>query len=304
MSFQITTAFVEQYKANVYHLVQQKGSKLRGTVRIETVTGENAFFDQIGSVAAQKRTSRHGDTPRMDTPHSRRRVSLVDYEWSDLIDKQDKIRMLIDPASEYAQAAMWALGRSLDDVILEAVDGTAYTGVDGSTSTAFDSNMIVDVQTVWPGVTAADTGLNIAKLIEARKLLGENDVDPDEEVFVPVNARQISSLLKDERVVSGDYNSALPLMQGQISRVAGCTLVPCNRITTDSNGDDKVPFYTRTGLLLATGQDIMGRISERADKSYAMQVYASMTIGATRMEEKRVGYIECDPGASPITDEA
>ena len=237
----------------------------------------------------------------MDTPHSRRRVSLADYVWSDLIDKQDKVRMLIDPTSEYAQAAMWALGRAMDDVILAAVDGTAYTGVDGSTTTAFDSAMIVDVQTVWPSVTAADTGLNLAKLIEARKLLGQNDVDPDEEVFVGVNARQISSLLKDERVVSGDYNAALPLVSGQISKVGG-TLIPCNRIGTDGNGDDKVPFWTRSGLLLATGQDMVGRISERDDKNYATQVYASMSIGATRMEEKRVGYIECDPGASPTTD--
>lgn len=302
MSTQITTAFVEQYKANVYHLVQQKGSKLRGSVRIETVTGENAFFDQIGAVAAQLRTSRHSDTPRMDTPHSRRRVSLADYVWSDLIDKQDKVRMLIDPTSEYATAAMWALGRAIDDVILAAVDGTAFTGVDGSTSTAFDTAMIVDVQTVWPGVTAADTGLNIAKLIAARRLLGDNDVDPDEEVYVAVNARQVSSLLKDERVVSGDYNAALPLVSGKVSKVAGCTLIPCNRIGVDGNSDDKVPFWTRSGLLLATGQDIMGRISERDDKNYSTQVYASMSVGATRMEEKRVGYIECDPGASPITD--
>lgn len=302
MSTQITTAFVEQYKANVYHLVQQKGSKLRGIVRIEDITGENAFFDQIGSVAAQRRLSRHGDTPRMDTPHSRRRVTPAPYEWADLIDKQDKVRMLIDPTSEYAQAAAWALGRAMDDVILTAVDASASTGVDGSTSTAFDTAMIVDVQVVWPGVTAADTGLNLAKLIEARKLLGANDVDPDEEVFVVVNARQISSLLKDERVVSGDYNAALPLVSGKISKVGGCTLVPCNRIGTDGNSDDKVPFWTRSGMLLGTSQDIMGRISERDDKSYATQVYASMMIGATRMEEKRVGYIECDPGASPITD--
>ena len=302
MSTQITTAFVEQYKANVYHLVQQKGSKLRGSVRLESVTGKNAFFEQIGSVSAQLRTSRHADTPRMDTPHSRRRVSLADYEWADLIDDQDKIRMLIDPASPYAEAAMYALGRSIDDVILTAIDGTAYTGVDGSTETAFDTGMIVDVQTVWPGVTAADTGLNLAKLIEARKLLGANDVDPDEEVFVPVNARQISSLLKDERVVSGDYNAALPLVSGKISRVGGCTLIPCNRIGVDANSDDKVPYYTKSGLLLALGQDMKTQISERADKSYATQVYASMTIGSTRMEETRVGYIECDPGASPTTD--
>lgn len=80
MSIQITTAFVEQYKANVYHLTQQKGSKLRRAVRVETVTGKNAYYEQLGSTSARLRTSRHADTPRMDTPHSRRRVSLADYD--------------------------------------------------------------------------------------------------------------------------------------------------------------------------------------------------------------------------------
>jgi hypothetical protein len=80
MSVQVTTAFVEQYKANVYHLTQQKGSKLRRAVRTESVTGRNAYFEQLGSTSARQRTSRHADTPRMDMPHARRRVSLNDYD--------------------------------------------------------------------------------------------------------------------------------------------------------------------------------------------------------------------------------
>ena len=52
MSVQITTAFVEQYKSNVFHLAQQKGSRLRDAVRSETVTGKSHFFERIGSVAA------------------------------------------------------------------------------------------------------------------------------------------------------------------------------------------------------------------------------------------------------------
>ena len=103
-------------------------------------------------------------------------------------------------------------------------------------------------------------------------------------------------------MVSGDYNSALPLVSGMVSKVGGVTLIPCNRIGVDANSDDKVPFWTRSGMLLALGQDMTTRITERDDKNYATQVFCSMTIGATRMEEKRVGYIECDPGASPTTD--
>ena len=71
MSTQITTAFVQQFSNNVSMLSQQMGSLLRGSVDEESVTGEKAFFDQIGSSAAVKRTSRHGDTPMVETPHSR-----------------------------------------------------------------------------------------------------------------------------------------------------------------------------------------------------------------------------------------
>ena len=34
---------------------------------------------------------------------------MVDYEYADLIDKQDQVRTLIDPTSSYAQAAAFAL---------------------------------------------------------------------------------------------------------------------------------------------------------------------------------------------------
>jgi hypothetical protein len=137
VSIFITTAFVEQYKGNVAHLAQQKGSRLRMGVESESVVGKTAYFEQIGQVAAQIRTTRHSDTPRMDTPHARRRVALVDYDWADLVDQEDKVRMLIDPASQYAQAAAWAMGRAMDDALIVAATAVASTGVDGSTQTPY-----------------------------------------------------------------------------------------------------------------------------------------------------------------------
>lgn len=91
MSTQITTAFVQQFSANVTLLAQQTGSMLRNAVNVETVKGEKAFFEQIGKAAAVQRTSRHGDTPLVDTPHSRRMVTLTTYEWADLVDDAEYI---------------------------------------------------------------------------------------------------------------------------------------------------------------------------------------------------------------------
>ena len=87
MSNQVTTAFVQQYSQNLQHLSQQKGSRLRGLVRVAGVRGKNAYVDQIGSQVASVRSTRGADTILSDTPHARRRVTLADYEVADLIDE-------------------------------------------------------------------------------------------------------------------------------------------------------------------------------------------------------------------------
>ena len=120
MSTQINTAFVQQFSANIQMLSQQMGSLLRDAVDSESVNGEKAFFDQVGAASAVLRTSRHADTPLVDTPHSRRMVTMADYEYADLIDDQDKVRLLADPTSTYSRAAAAAMGRAMDDVIISA----------------------------------------------------------------------------------------------------------------------------------------------------------------------------------------
>jgi hypothetical protein len=299
VSIQITTAFVEQYKGNVAHLAQQKGSRLRMGVDTESVVGKTAFFEQIGQVAARVRTSRHSDTPRMDTPHARRRVSLVDYDWADLIDQEDKVRMLIDPASQYAQAAAWAMGRAMDDAIIANGLGVAYTGVDGSTQTAYDTNMTIGVQVRDPGVAAANYGLNIAKLLAAKEKLDGADVDPDEERYIALPARQVTSLLSSTKTTSSDYNTVKALVEGKIDTFVGFKFIRTQRTTLDGSANDNVMYWVKSGIKLAIGKDASARISERADKNYATQVFYSMIIGATRMEEVKVGIITCNPTGGP-----
>jgi hypothetical protein len=284
MSVQITTAFVEQYKSNVFHLAQQKGSRLRDCVRSETVTGKSHFFERIGSVAAEKRTSRHSDTPRMDTPHSRRKVTMDDYDWADLIDQEDKVRMLISPQSEYAQAGAWAMGRAMDDSIIGAATGTSYGGVSGGTSVALPAGQ---------KIAHGSAGLTLAKLIEAKEILDANDVDPDEARYMVVTSKQMSNLLNLEKVTSSDYASIKALVQGQIDTYLGFKFIRTERLGTDSNSNRQVLAFCQSGIGLAVGSDVATRITERADKNYATQVFLSMTIGATRVEDEKVVEIAC-----------
>lgn len=285
MSVQITTAFVNQYSANIQMLSQQMGSLLRNAVDVETVNGEKAFFDQVGSAAAVLRTTRHADTPLIDTPHSRRMVTMSDYEYADLIDDQDKVRLLVDPTSTYARAAAAAMGRAMDDVIITAALGTALTGKDGTTSTPFDSNNTIAV---------GGAGLTLSKLIEAKEILDSNDVDPSIPRYMAVSPKQIANLLDDNEITSADYNTVRALVKGELDTFVGFKFIMTNRLPLDGSNDRRCIAWAMDGLKLAVGKEPTARIDERADKSYATQVYYCMSIGATRMEEAKVVEIICD----------
>jgi len=288
MSSQITTSFVEQYSSNVQLLSQQMGSKLRSSVDEESVVGKNAFFEQIDSTAAVLRTSRHGDTSQIDTPHSRRRVSLASYEWGDLIDDSDKIRMLVDPTSAYARNAAAAMNRAMDDVIITAMNASASTGVAGATSTALPSSQKT-------ATSDQSDGLTIAKLLSAKKILDENDIDPSRKRFIVCGPQQISDLLGTTSVTSADFNTVRALSTGEVNSFLGFEFIMSTRLNKDAtNTTDRLVFaYTEDAIKLAIGKDIKANISERADKSYSTQVYYCMDLGAVRMEEKAVVQIPC-----------
>tara|TARA_R110002012_G_scaffold52547_2_gene134890 strand:- start:5480 stop:6340 length:861 start_codon:yes stop_codon:yes gene_type:complete len=285
MSVNITTSFVEQYSANVQMLSQQMGSKLRGAVDVESIKGKNSFFEQIGKVTAQLRTSRHGSTPQIDTPHSRRSLTTATYEWADLIDDSDKIRMLIDPTSSYAKAAAAAMGRAMDSVIITAALGTAKTGVSGATSTALPSTQ---------KVAHGSAGLTVAKLLSAKKILDENDVDPSVKRYCVVSPEQVEDLLNTTEVKSSDFNTVKALAQGDINSYLGFDFITSNLLTADATPSRQVIAFAADGIKLGIGKDITAKISERDDKSYSTQVYYCMDLGATRMEEEKVVEIACN----------
>jgi hypothetical protein len=291
MSFNITTHFVQQYTTNVQLLLQQKGSKLRNTVTVGSYTGKAAkAIEQVGPVTAQKRTIRHGDTPLISTPADARWVFPTDYEWADLIDDQDKLRMLIDPTSSYSQNGAYALGRAMDDEIISAFFATAKTGENGSDNTVFGADQDVVVAT---GSTGA-TGLNISKLREAKKILMQNEVDIDNDpLFCIITAQQHDDLLNEAQAISLDYNTRPVLVDGKITAFMGFNFVHTERLPLNSSSQRRVPAFAKSGMHLGMFNDINTMISERADKGYATQVYVKGTFGATRTEEGKVVEIVC-----------
>lgn len=288
------TALVQAYRANIEIKFQQMGSRLRPTVRNEPIAAEFEFFDRIGAVDAIEVTNRHSDTPLVSTPHDRRRVGLRDFDWADLIDNRDKLRMLADPTSAYVTNAVMAMGRAMDDVVIGAAFGTAYTGKTGSTTVTFPAASEIAVNYVEAG-TAANSNLTIGKLRRARYLLDKAEATTEQEgdLYIVVDPSQIQSLLRTTEVTNADYNTIKALVAGQIDTFMGFKFIKSNRLTVASSIRECI-CYERQGLLLAVAQDIKVDVGPRRDKRNSIQVYVCASFNATRMWEEKVIRIKCD----------
>ena len=290
MSTEVNKAFVQKFRDSFMHLVQQKGSRLREYVRSNTdVVGKYDHFDRLGSTSAQRITSRHSDTPLISTPHSRRRVSMEDYNWADLIDKADKVRMLADPTSEYMKAGVWAMGRTMDDVIISAMLGNSVT-VDENDSS---SNVALPAAQKVAVGSGALVDMNIGKLRSAKQILDAADVDPDLPRCIVMKSNQFYDLLGDTAIQSSDYNTVKALVAGEIDTFMGFKFIRSERLTLDSNNDTQCVAWIHDGIGLSVGMDVKTEITERSDKNYSTQVYAQMCLGAVRIEDEKVVEIAC-----------
>lgn len=291
MSTTIPVAFVQQFKDNCILLCQQEGSRLRQYVRIKTdIVGKYTHFERLAATDVVKKTSRHADTPLVDSEHSRRRCLIEDYEWADLIDTQDEIRMLIDPRSLYTQNAAWSMGRKQDSLILAAAVGNSYA-IDEDDSS---SNVALS-QTVAVDLGGSNIGLTLAKVRRAKRTLDAAEAPKMGRVLV-VNAQMLEEMLGVTEVASADYNSVKALVQGELNTFMGFNWVRTELIPwhTESSDYKYAVAFQGSGIGLAIGQEVKADIGPRRDKSLATQVYLSMTFGAVRIEEEKVVGVICD----------
>lgn len=295
MSLQIPVAFVDQFKANILMLSQQKQSVLRKTVMPETMTGDTMFIERLAKKDPQKRTTRHGATPISDATHDRRKLSIVDYEVpADLIDKQDRLRMLIDPQSSYAQNQVSGLNRAIDDEIISALGGTVYTGHTGSTAVNYydtgEMRLIAgDGSVVAAGSAHSDTtatGLTIAKLLTCKQLLDDAEIDEMRKRYFVTNPYNLNQLLNTTEVKSADYNTVRALAQGQINTFMGFEFLMSTRLGADATETDCTHSYAfaENSITFASQEEPSVSVSIRHDLSDCVQVYTTMSCGAVRNE--------------------
>jgi hypothetical protein len=308
MSFTVTDAFVQQFSGNVWFLAQQVESRFRGKVLEDQITGESAYMEQVAPSAAQKITSRHSDSPIMNTQHLRRRLAPYDYAWGDMVDNLDKVKLLIDPASTYARTGASAMNRGQDDEIIQAFFGTAYTGHSGGTVLTWPNGNSESAPTAPSGTVVAvndwaygngsgNSGLTISKLVSASVALDAAEGDEGEDRYMAVKAIQKGNLLATTEATLKEFGVAkddlAPLRDGKIAFIMGFQLIHSERLQANVSSQWRIPAWRKSAVGLGINKDISAQMAPRPDKRFSMYVYLDMSIGATRLEESKLVEIVC-----------
>ena len=295
MSMQIPVAFVDQFKANILMLSQQKPAKLRMCCRPESVVGDTMYVERIGPKDAQPRGARHGATPISDADHSRRKLSMVDYVVpADIIDKPDRLKLLIEPQGVYTQNQTFSLNRQIDDVIIAALGGPAYGGHTGATTInnydVGECRLVESDGSVEPAGSdhdaTADTPLSIAKLLTCKQLLDDAEIDDERQRYFLCNPYNINQLLNTTEVKSADYNTVKALAQGQIDTFMGFKFLKSTRLVADGTDVSATLCYAfaQDAIVLAVAEEPSVSVSIRNDLLDSVQVFSTLSIGATRVE--------------------
>ena len=265
--------YAQAYSQNIMQLAQQKYSKLMGAVYIKpNVRGKTFFQDQIGQWSMEVKGGRNVQTPNNDPVLSRRMGIMLDYHDNRMLDRGDELKCISDPKSAYTIAAAASLGRKIDDIVIAACTGTAYSGETGATSVT-SGNLST--------ITASSPTLK--SIVALKKKFDDADVEMEDR-YIIANPTIMDGLLNLSQATSSDYSTVKALARGEIDTWMGFKWIMSTRL----DATNQAIALQKYGICLAMADAPLVRTDERSDLSYSWQVYYELNIGAVRLEESRV----------------
>ena len=278
MSKNLSAAAMQQFDDDVHHLFQSAG-KLRDccTVR-NNVVGDIYKFRRMGRGLANQKPSQAEVTP-MDVSHTLINCTLSNWNAPEYTDIFDQAEVNFDEQQELAYTIAMALGRRLDQLIIDAMDA------------------ISSPTTVATSVGGADTNLNVAKLREASKELNDVGV-PSEERYIAVSADGLAALLGETEATSSDYNTVRALVNGEINTFVGFMFKIIETrdeggLTIDGSDVRSAWAWHRSALGLAIGIDVKTEVNYVPERT-SWLCNGVMKAGAVSRDDTGFVEVQCD----------
>jgi len=251
MSTTLSTAFIATFDAEVKQ-AYQGAAKLFGSVRTKTgVNGSTHRFPKLGKGLAQPRIPQSDVVP-MNVQHSNVTATLEDWNAPEYTDIFNQAKVNFDERKELKMAIASAMGRRMDQLIIDAADA-------GANATQVDDN-----------IGGTNTGLNTTKLRRAKRLMDAAGVPATDRTFVH-GAIGLEQLLGETNATSSDFNSVKSLVNGEIDTWLGFKFVMIE--DRDEGGLDlttnirKNFAYHKQALGLAIGMNMETKIDWIPEKT-------------------------------------
>ncbi len=295
MSQTVDSAFIHAVDANVSVLAQQMIAKVSDAAAVrreEGVVGVTKDFERIAAADMQILTSRHQDTPLANTEHSRRRAFFTDLGIGDFIDDVDKVKMLIDAQSVYAQNFARSRLRALDDRVIAAFNAAATDMSKADTVTG--TTALPSAQVIANG----SANLTMTKVNSVVDIFNSQDVDPDDRYFCYSSAG-MKKLLADSTVTSSDFSTIQALTRGVFPMDAtwmGMKWRLSTRLPKTGNIRSCFAWQKNAiGLAIGLMSDI--EIDKVPMKLNSTLVQLKLSAGAVRIDDKGVVQVDIDESA-------
>lgn len=287
MTINIDHNFVRQFGDTFEQVANQYSSKLRMAVQEIRVRGKDFTIERLSNPndTLPVVASRHADTSISDLDHSRRTGFLTSYARAYMIDEEDKVRMLLDPSSDYVGQMAGEFNRTIDDRIIEAALGDAASGETGGTTVALPAG-----QKIAHGSAA----LTLDKCKTAMKILMANNVDRDrEDLYLAVNAEGYNDLVSDSGMTSIDNVDFKSAMDAKVPVVAGFKVIHAERLsdytgTSAASTNRPAIAFAKSGLRLGMGMDKNIRVRDELLKNGNVVALIKTSFGATRAHDEKV----------------
>ena len=229
----LSPAFITLFDAEVKQAYQAK-AQLVGAVRQRRgVEGSTVKFPKVGKGVATVRVPQSDVTP-LNVAFSQVTATLQDWNAAEYSDIFNQAKVNFDERQELVQVVANAIGRRQDQIILDALAASST------------SNVVTEDE------GGTDTGLNVAKLRAAKRLLDKNNVPMDNRHII-IHANSLASVLGETSVTSADFNTVRALVSGELNTFLGFTFH-----TIGDRAEGGLPIANSERKLWALHRDAVG----------------------------------------------
>ncbi|MAN64504.1 MAG: hypothetical protein CMI60_21445 [Parvibaculum sp.] len=277
MSTSISTSFVTIFDAEVKQAYQQD-RKLAGTVRERTgVSGNSYKFNKLGSGVANLHIPQSDVTP-MNLTHTQVTATMEDYNAAEYSDIFTSGKVLFDERAELVKAVSMAVGRRMDQLVIDALDGAGTS------------------LTVANSIGGSNTNLNVDKVLETKKLMDQKGV-PSEDRYFLCHANNMAAFLDDSDVKTIDVNTTKALAQGTVDSFLGFKFIMVGDRTegglaVDGSADRTCLAWHKNACGLAINMDKKTEINYIAEKS-SFLVNSMFSAGSVGIDAEGIVEVTC-----------